>query len=105
VLPKVYALARAHGIGPTLDAAAGESFQHLIEPSGQARFPLVILFKGGRDRDLDVRAAILFMWWRKSALADFRAESRFRGYGIFPSLPEPLTILISIHVDMISCPG
>ena len=66
VLPKIYSLAQAPTVRATLDAAAGDTFQRLINPSGEAQFPLVILVKDGRNRDLEARCAVLFMWWRRS---------------------------------------
>jgi hypothetical protein len=65
-LPNIFAVARAPTVGATVRAAAGDTFQLMMKSSGEARFPLVTLVTDGRNRDLDARIAILFMWWRKS---------------------------------------
>lgn len=66
VLPKIYAVARASTVTATVHAAAGDKFELLIKPNGEARLPLITLVKDGQNWDLDARIAIVFMWWRKS---------------------------------------
>jgi hypothetical protein len=67
VIPKVYAVAEAATLNAATRAAAGDSFQTMMESKTECAFPLTLNRRAGEPLDRVHKWALIALHWRKGA--------------------------------------